>query len=108
MAALMAAGVPVEPKYIVCDRFHAEAGVRGLKRLLTLDDPPTAIFAASDSIALGVLGEVHRHGMSVPREISVVGFGGTHQVKESIPAPTSVAQPMLSTPSRTAGWTVAG
>lgn len=65
-----------------------------MKSLLALDDPPTAIFAASDSIALGVLAEARRQNVRIPEELSLVGFDGTHQAAESVPPLTSVSQPL--------------
>jgi LacI family transcriptional regulator len=94
MAALMARGVPVEEKYIISGHFRTEYGVSGLKALLQLDEPPTAIFAASDSIALGVLAEARRQNLRIPEDMSLVGFDGTYQAEESVPALTSVTQPL--------------
>lgn len=94
MAALMARGVPVDPQYILSSRFRPEHGVRGFKALMALENPPTAIFAGSDSIALGVLGEAHRQGVRIPEDLSLVGFDSTYQAEETIPALTSVAQPL--------------
>jgi LacI family transcriptional regulator len=95
MAALMARGVAVDPHYIISGgRFRRDSGVAGLQALLTLDQRPTAIFAGSDTIALGVLGEAGRHGIRVPEDISLIGFDGTNQGAESVPALSSVAQPL--------------
>lgn len=94
MAALMAKDLTVKPAYIISGSFRPEHGVRGLKELLRLPEPPTAIFAASDSIALGVLSEARKNGLRVPEDLSIVGFDGTYQAEESIPPLTSVAQPL--------------
>lgn len=95
MAALMAQGVPVEPQYIVSGgKFRRDSGITGLRTLLELDQRPTAIFAGSDSIALGVLSEAGRHGIRVPEDISLIGFDGTNQGAESVPSLSSVAQPL--------------
>jgi LacI family transcriptional regulator len=95
MAALMAQGVPVDPQNIVSGgKFRRDAGVSGLKALLELEQRPTAVFAGSDSIALGVLSEAGRHGLRIPDDISLIGFDGTSQGQESVPALTSVAQPL--------------
>lgn len=94
MAALMAKDVTVDPSYVLSGSFRSDHGARGLKALLSLAEPPTAIFAASDSIALGVLGEARRNGLRIPEDLSLVGFDGTYQAEESIPPLTSVAQPL--------------
>ncbi|MDQ0119505.1 LacI family DNA-binding transcriptional regulator [Pseudarthrobacter sp902506025] len=95
MAALAAYGLSVDPQYIISGgRFRRDSGVSGMKALLGLEKRPTAIFAGSDSIALGVLSEAAHCGLKVPGDISLVGFDGTIQGEESVPALTSVAQPL--------------
>lgn len=94
MAALMAEGITVDHEYISAGAFRPENGVSAMKALLGLEDPPTAIFAASDSIALGVLAEARRQNIRIPEEMSLVGFDGTHQAAESVPPLTSVSQPL--------------
>lgn len=94
MAALMAKDLRVDPAYIISGSFRSDHGVHGLKELLKLPEPPTAIFAASDSIALGVLREARKNGLRVPEDLSLVGFDGTHYAEESIPPLTSVSQPL--------------
>ncbi|WP_247041305.1 LacI family DNA-binding transcriptional regulator [Arthrobacter rhizosphaerae] len=94
LAAMRANGVTVDSRYIIQGSFSSEHGVEGLKTLLRLQQRPTAIFAANDSIALGVLAEARRQGVRVPEDLSLVGFDGTSQAEESVPALTSVAQPL--------------
>ncbi|RWW96176.1 LacI family DNA-binding transcriptional regulator [Paenarthrobacter ureafaciens] len=94
MAALMAEGISVQEEYVLAGPFRPSNGVQAMKSLLALDDPPTAIFAASDSIALGVLAEARRQNVRIPEELSLVGFDGTHQAAESVPPLTSVSQPL--------------
>ncbi|KRE81479.1 LacI family DNA-binding transcriptional regulator [Arthrobacter sp. Soil764] len=95
MAALMAQGITVDPSYIVSGgRFRTESGVSGFRELLKLDSLPTAIFAGSDAIALGVLSEARHHGIRVPEDISLIGFDGTNQGEQSVPSLSSVAQPL--------------
>jgi LacI family transcriptional regulator len=95
MAALMARGITVDPRYIISGgRFRRESGVAGFQELLKLDELPTAVFAGSDTIALGVLSEAGRHGVRIPEDISLIGFDGTKQGAESVPSLSSVAQPL--------------
>ncbi|HEY8699978.1 MAG TPA: LacI family DNA-binding transcriptional regulator [Arthrobacter sp.] len=93
LAALRSCDVPVEDHYIIGGTFGAGHGALGLDALLQLDPPPTAIFAASDSIALGVLAEARRRNIRIPADLSVVGYDGTSKAEESVPSLTSVAQP---------------
>jgi LacI family transcriptional regulator len=94
LAALRARSVPVDDRYIVQGSFRSEAGVRGMRQLLQLDERPTAVFAANDTVALGALAEARRQNVRVPEDLSLVGFDGTYQAEESVPALTSVAQPL--------------
>ena len=94
LAALMAHDIPAEPDYILAGEFRRGFGVRGTRELLALPQPPTAIFAGSDSTALGVLEEARNQGLRVPDDLSLVGFDGTDITEQSVPRLTSVAQPL--------------
>ena len=76
-AALKAAGIAYDPKLVVEGEFTFESGVNGARRLLDLKEPPTAIFAANDDMAAGVLRVAGERGLSVPRDLSVCGFDDT-------------------------------
>ena len=73
--------------------FVFESGVHGANRLLDLPDPPTAIFAANDDTAAGVIRVAGERGLSVPRELSVCGFDDTPIARHIFPALTTVRQP---------------
>ncbi|MDN3480318.1 substrate-binding domain-containing protein [Arthrobacter sp. APC 3897] len=94
LAALRAHGIEVPDEYIVSGAFNRNSGVRGAALLMSLPEPPTAIFAASDLTALGVLDEARRRGIRVPEELSLVGFDGTDLTEQSVPRLTSVSQPL--------------
>ncbi len=46
-----------------------------VERMLSLPDPPTALFAADDALAVAIINALHRRGMDVPRDMSVIGYG---------------------------------
>ena len=94
LAALMGHGIPTRPEYMMAGSFGHDFGVAGTRRLLALPEPPTAIFAGSDSTALGVLEEARRQGLRVPEDLSLVGFDGTKLTEQTLPRLTSVAQPL--------------
>jgi DNA-binding LacI/PurR family transcriptional regulator len=58
-----------------------------------LERAPTAIFAANDQMALGALAACRAAGVSVPGDVSVVGFGNTSAAEHSVPALTAVSMP---------------
>ena len=74
--ALRKHGMTSRESYIVEAMYHEESsGAMAVSKLLRVSQPPDAIFASSDAIAIGVLGELLRMGLQVPGEIGVVGVG---------------------------------
>ncbi len=62
------------------------------RRLLARSEPPTAIFAANDQSAFGVLDAAQEAGLRVPQDLSIVGFDNIPQTSQSIPPLTTVDQ----------------
>lgn len=91
--ALAAAGIAYDPDLVVDGSFTFESGVDGTQRLLALADPPTAIFAANDDSAAGVLRVAQERGLSIPRDLSVCGFDDTPLSRQLYPALSTVQQP---------------
>ena len=73
-AALKDAGIPLDDELIVQGDFTTETGRDCTQQLLSLDEPPTAIFASNDQSALGVFQAAEELGVRIPDELSVVGF----------------------------------
>lgn len=72
--ALRAAGLPVDPELAVDGEWTAAGGAAALSGLLEGVGPPTAVFCMSDEMAFGVLRAAARRGLSVPGDLSVIGF----------------------------------
>ena len=72
--ALEEAGIDVQPEYHRQGWFGREEGRQMAIELLNLDNPPTAIFAFSDELALGVLEAARDLGVDIPGDLSVVGY----------------------------------
>ena len=72
--ALKAHRIAVDPALVVPGTFQFESGVDAARRLFALPEPPTAIFAANDYMALGALTEAQRLGIAVPGDVAIVGF----------------------------------
>ncbi|PZG20052.1 LacI family transcriptional regulator [Micromonospora craterilacus] len=87
--ALQAAGAPTPP--VLPGDWSADAGYEQGKALAR-DRSVTAVFCASDQLALGVLRALHEAGRRVPDEVSVVGFDGTPDGGHYLPPLTSVRQ----------------
>lgn len=71
--ALAKAHIPLDPFYVVSDAHERDSGYQATKRLFNLPSPPTAIFAANDIVALGVMEAVTDSGRKIPDEVSVIG-----------------------------------
>jgi LacI family transcriptional regulator len=74
--------------------FHYQDGLDGAPRMLSLLRRPTAIFAASDELARGVIEAARSVGLSVPDDLSVVGFDDTEIARIASPPLTTVRQPL--------------
>lgn len=93
-SALEDAGVPVNDELIVPGDFYHESGFTGCETLMALPEPPTAVFAASDQMALGAIEALRRKGLRVPQDVSVVGFDDLPEMRWSAPPLTTVRQPL--------------
>ncbi|MEU2609986.1 LacI family DNA-binding transcriptional regulator [Micromonospora sp. NPDC007271] len=94
-AALEAAGIPVDDRLVQSGDFYHASGFAAGSTLLDLDDPPTAIFAASDQMAFGVYEAVRRRGLRVADDVSVVGFDDLPEARWASPPLTTVRQPLV-------------
>ncbi len=81
--ALGAAGVEPDPELVVPGNFSLEGGAEAMYRLLELSEPPTAVFCASDEMAIGAMQVARDAGLRVPEELSVLGFDD-HDVSEYV------------------------
>ncbi len=90
--ALIRAGLPVDPALIVEGLFGRKAGYEGTERLLP--HKPDAVFAASDTVAVGVLQAAHQAGVRVPEDLAVIGFDDVDVATQTIPTLTTVRQPV--------------
>ena len=95
-SALGAAGVVWEKELIAHGNFSYEDGQSGAERLLQLPEPPTAIFAVADTLAVGALRAARRLGIDVPEQLSVVSFDDTMIAQWTHPQLTAVRQPLFS------------
>ncbi|GAA0581382.1 LacI family DNA-binding transcriptional regulator [Kribbella sandramycini] len=93
-SAMDAAGAAVPKQYVRLSEFLYDDGVAGGSALLDLPDRPTAIFAGSDEVALGVLEAARARGLRVPEDLSVVGFDDTQVARLASPPLTTVKQPL--------------
>jgi DNA-binding LacI/PurR family transcriptional regulator len=94
-AALAAAGLPTEAALFQAGDFTMQGGYAAAKQLLGVPrDRPTAIFAASDEMAIGAMLAARDLGLHVPRDVSIVGIDG-HDLAEFFGLTTIAQYPML-------------
>ncbi|MGX7953515.1 LacI family DNA-binding transcriptional regulator [Tsuneonella sp. HG249] len=106
--ALERAGIAFEPALVIDGEFDFDSGVRAAAALLSLPEPPTAIFASNDDMAAGVLAEAHSRGIDVPSALSVGGFDDTTLARTVWPPLTTIHQPMAELARTAAEILIAG
>jgi LacI family transcriptional regulator len=94
--ALDRAGLPFEPQLIADGLFDFASGYAACQQFLSMPRRPTAIFAANDDMAAGVLAAAHRAGFDLPRDLSVAGFDDTMLARMVWPALTTIRQPVFA------------
>jgi DNA-binding LacI/PurR family transcriptional regulator len=93
--ALVAAGIEADPRLVAEGRFTEEGGYEAARALLESRPDLTAVFAANDLSALGVLNAMAEHGRRVPEDVSVVGFDDLRLSAFTSPPLTTVKQPAV-------------
>lgn len=92
--ALADYGVDFREELISYGDFHFESGIAGMKVLWNRSINMTALFTASDEMALGALTFLHAEGVSIPGDISIMGYDDTLDAVMAVPALTTLHQPV--------------
>lgn len=92
--ALEAHGITFDSRYLVYGDFLYESGSRAMEAILRKTPEVTAVFAASDEMAIGALSSVTKHGMNVPEDISIMGYDDLRLARMVNPPLTTVRQPL--------------
>jgi LacI family transcriptional regulator len=93
-AALAEAGLPAHPELLVESGFVEEGGAHATESLLSLTNPPTAIFAATDMAAVGAYAVARRRGLHIPEDLAIVGYNDIPLASRLIPGLTTVHVPI--------------
>lgn len=92
-SAMEAAGFPVDDALVVHSDFEVDGGVQGTTQLLKLTEPVSAIFAVNDTAAIGAIGAARDKGLSIPDDLSLIGYNDT-PLSSQLPVPlTTVRSP---------------
>mgnify|MGYP001825728094 CR=1 FL=1 len=92
-AAMHEARLPVEDGWVVESKLSIEGAANACKQLLEHPEMPTAVFCANDEMAFGCMHQLKKQGLSVPEDISVMGFDDIRYAGVMEPALTTIAQP---------------
>lgn len=88
--AFEAAGYPIEDRYVISSGFDTKGGLTAGSKLMNLPEPPTAIFAVHDLIALGAMGAIRDAGKKLREDVALVGYNDI-DIAATLPVPlTSV------------------
>jgi LacI family transcriptional regulator len=93
-SALAGAGIEADPLLMRVGGYRRASSVEPARELLTMADRPTAIFAANDLSALGVMDAAAELGLTIPGDVSLVGFDNIPESAMTTPPLTTVNQPI--------------
>lgn len=96
-------GVAVSEERVKVGNFRRVSGFKSMKELLALDEPPTAVFAANNLMALGALQALKRAGVTVPADVSFASFDDVSWFELMDPPITAIAQPVAQLGASAAG-----
>ena len=86
-------GIEYDPQLIIEKDYSFIEGKEGMQRLLSLHPPPTAVFCASDILAVGAMSSIREKGLSIPGDISIGGFDDNEYASFCVPALTTIRVP---------------
>jgi len=87
-------GIEPDESLVFRGDYSFESGIEGAEYFFSLDRPPTTIICANDSMALGAMQKIHRQGMKIPEDFSIVGFDDIDVATQITPALTTIAAPI--------------
>lgn len=84
--------LPVREEWIIRGDFSLQSGQEAARRILAMQHRPTAVFCASDMVAIGLISTLSQGGLRVPEDISVVGFDDIEMAEHTLPPLTTIRQ----------------
>lgn len=91
--ALEAAGLEYDERLVAEGNFRHGGGRDRMKEFLALPDPPNAVFAANDMMALGAMHVLHERGLRIPEDVAIVGCDDIPMAAHAFPPLTTAASP---------------
>ncbi|KAF1299158.1 LacI family transcriptional regulator [Enterococcus sp. JM4C] len=87
--------IPLNNEFIVQGDYSIESGQLACEKLLSLSERPELIFCSNDDMAVGAMKACHAKGLSIPGDISIIGFDDIPFVKYTSPPLTTVHKPIM-------------
>lgn len=94
LRALSDEGIEPNPDYLCYGDYSYKSGLRNMKKLLNLQERPTAVFCVSDVMAIGAIRLAMEENLKIPEDLAVCGFDNIHFSWMFTPSVTTIAQPM--------------
>lgn len=91
--AIKDANLTLRPDFEVTGDFEFAGGLAAMQKLLALPQPPDAVFAGNDAMAVGVYQAVYQQGLRVPQDIAVMGYDDIQLAQYMTPPLTTIHQP---------------
>lgn len=92
LAALEKAGIPAREEYVFFGEYSELSGYQKGREILSLRQRPTAACFASDTIAIGCMKYLSAHGLHLPQDMAIIGFGNIDASRTSVPTLTTIDQ----------------
>jgi LacI family transcriptional regulator, galactose operon repressor len=105
--ALADAGLTLRPENVFEGDWTFESGLECARKLLASPHRPTAVYAGNDRMAAALINAAIQSGLSVPRDLSVVGFDDSHFARMLTPALTTITRPFVQIGEGAAHWLLA-
>lgn len=90
LQALINHNIPIRNDYIVKGNYDVYSGYKAMEKLLSLKNPPTAVFCSNDDMAVGAINAIFAKGLNVPKDISIIGFDDIVSAQYTNPSLTTV------------------
>lgn len=91
--ALDSWNIEIDPLLIQEGDFYYKTGYNLMLKLLSIENPPTAVFSANDEMAIGAIKAAQEQGLRIPAELAIIGFDNIQISEICSPALTTIAQP---------------
>jgi len=93
--ALKDAGIALDDGLVFPGEFSFASGMEAGEKIMKMKNRPTAVFAANDDMAVGVIVAAHKNNIKIPEDISIIGFDDSEMAERIWPALTTIRQPRV-------------